>query len=158
MANVNLGPAVTSTPSQLAVLTPVNIAGPTVPGQGGNALRLLGVARGVSVAGAGDAALMPIINSTSWLPTQMVTSNSLLAGVSGSIATATLGLFTAAAGGGTAIKTAAALAGNTSQTAAVVVATTVTAVSQTAQTVFVNIGTTVATGTVDVFLYGFDIS
>lgn len=159
MANINPGPAITATPSQLATLAPVNVVSPsTSPGQAGNALRLLGVARGVSVGGVGDAALMPIINSTSWLPVNMVTSNSLLAGVSGSIATAVLGLFTAAAAGGTAIKSAAALGGNTGQTAAVSVATTVTAVSQTAQSVFVNISTAVATGTVDVFLYGYDLS
>lgn len=159
MANINPGPAITATPSQLATLAPVNIVSPsTSPGQAGNALRLLGVARGVPVGAAGDSALMPIINSTSWLPVNMVTSNSLVNGVSGSIATAVLGLFTAAAGGGTAIKSAAALGGNTAQNAGVVVATTVTAVTQTAQAVFVNIGTAVVGGTVDVFLYGYDLS
>lgn len=158
MPSVNPGPASTSTVSSLAVYTPVNFLGTQNPPQGASALRLLGSARAVSVNGTGDAAIIQIINSSSWLPVSMLTANSLLAGVSGSIATAALGLFTAAAAGGTAIKSSAALAGNTSQTAAVVVATTVTAVSQTVQNVYVNVGTAVATGTVDIFLYGYDLS
>lgn len=158
MANVNPGPAVTSTPSQLAVLTPVNTLGPTVPGQGGNAYRLLAVARGVSGNGVGDAAVLNIINSSSWAPALIVTANGQVNGVPGSIATLALGVFTAAAAGGTAIKASAALTNNSAAGSAIVLATTVVTPAQTVQTLFVNVGTALAGSTVDIFLYGYDLS
>lgn len=157
MTTINPGPAITGNTNSVAEFIPVNSVTNSTPA-GSNALRCIGIARAVSTNAAGDAALMSIINSGSWLPVNMVTSNSLISGASGSIATATLGLYTAAAEGGTAIKTVAALTNNTGQTAAISVATTVTAVSQTAQTLYVNIGTAVANGTVDVFLYGYDLT
>jgi hypothetical protein len=153
----NLGPSTTVTSNAVAVLTPVSTV--TNPGpQGAQALRLLGVAKGVSGNATGDAAVMQIINSSTWLPVSMITANSQLAGVSGSVATLAIGLFTAAAAGGTAIKSNAALAGNTGATAGVLVATTVTAVTQTSQQIFVNVGTALATSTVDVYLFGYDLS
>lgn len=158
MANINLGPAITSTPSTEAVLTPINTLGPTLPPQGANSLRLLGSVRGVSLSGTGDAALIPIINANSWLPATMITANGLLNGVSGSITTASIGLFTGPGGTGTAIKAAGVLASNTAQTAVGVVATTVLAVSQTVQGVFLNVAVALAGATVDVFLYGYDLS
>jgi hypothetical protein len=113
----NLGPSTTVTSNAVAVLTPVSTV--TNPGpQGAQALRLLGVAKGVSGNATGDAAVMQIINASTWLPVSMITANSQLAGVSGSVATLAIGLFTAAAAGGTAIKSNAALAGNTGATAA----------------------------------------
>jgi hypothetical protein len=158
MPSINPGPAVTSTQSSEAVLTPVNTLGTTAPPQAANQLRLMGSARGVPVSNLGDAALIQIINTSSWLPVNIVTANALVNGVSGTIATASIGLFTAANAGGTAIKAAAALAGNTSQAAGVVAATTVVAVSQTVQNIYVNVAVVVAGGTVDVFLYGYDLS
>jgi hypothetical protein len=153
----NLGPSTTVTSNAVAVLTPVSTV--TNPGpQGAQALRLLGVAKGVSGNATGDAAVMQIINASTWLPVSMITANSQLAGVSGSVATLAIGLFTAAAAGGTAIKSNAALAGNTGATAGVLVATTVTAVTQTSQQIFVNVGTALATSTVDVYLFGYDLS
>ena len=83
MPSVNPGPATTSTPSQIATLTPVNALGPTVPGQAGNAYRLLGVARAVSGNSTGDAAVMQIINSNYWAPAVMMTSNGQVSGVRG---------------------------------------------------------------------------
>jgi hypothetical protein len=158
MANVNPGPAVTSTPSQLAVLTPVNTLGPTVPGQGGNAYRLLAVARGINLASTGDTAVLNIINASSYAPALIVTANGQVAGVAGSIATAAIGVFTAAAAGGTAIKANAALTNNSAAGSAIALATTVVTPAQTAQTLFINVGTALAGATVDVFLYGYDIS
>jgi hypothetical protein len=153
----NPGPSSTITASTVANYAPVNTGQKPVE-QGTNALRLLGVARAVSGVNTGDAAVMVIINSSSWLPVNMVTANGQVSGVAGSIATLALGLFTASAAGGTAIKSNAALASNSAANSAIVTATTVTAVAQTASTVYVNVGTALAGSTVDVFLYGYDLS
>lgn len=159
MPSVNPGPATTVTASQLATMTPVNALGPTVPGQAGNAYRLLGVARAVNGNATGDAAIMQIINSSNWVPAIMVTANGAVSGVAGSIATLALGLFTAAAAGGSAIKANAALASNSAANSAIAVATTIANLSfPTTTQVYVNIGTALANSTVDVFLYGYDVS
>ncbi len=158
MPSVNPGPATTSTPSQIATLTPVNALGPTVPGQAGNAYRLLGVARAVSGNSTGDAAVMQIINSSSWAPAVMVTANGQVSGVLGSIATLALGIFTAAAAGGSAIKSNAALASNSAATSSIVTATTIANLAFTGTQVYVNVGTALANSTLDIFLYGYDIS
>lgn len=157
MPSVNPGPATTQTPNTIAELAPVNTLQKPVE-LGTNNLRLLGVARAVSGAATGDAAVMQIINSGSWLPVNMVTANGQVSGVAGSIATLALGLFTAAAAGGTAIKSNAALASNSAANSAIVTATTVTAVAQTVQTIYINVGTALANSTLDVFLYGYDLS
>ncbi len=158
MPSVNPGPATTSTPSQIATLTPVNALGPTVPGQSGNAYRLLGVARAVSGNSTGDAAVMQIINSSSWAPAVMVTANGQVSGVPGSIATLALGIFTAAAAGGSAIKSNAALASNSAANSSIVTATTIANLAFTGTQVYVNVGTALANSTLDIFLYGYDIS
>jgi hypothetical protein len=157
MPSVNPGPASTSNANSVAVVTPVNTQQNSNP-QGSNALRLLGVARGVSGNSTGDAAIMPIINAGSWLPVNMVTSNGQVSGVAGSIATLALGLFTAGAAGGTAIKSNAALGSNSAANSAIVTATTIANLGQTAQNIYINVGTALANSTVDVFLYGYDIS
>ena len=158
MANVNPGPAVTSTPSTEAVLTQVNTLGPTLPSQGSNAYRLLGSARGVSGNGTGDAAVIQIVNASSWAPALIVTANGQVSGVAGSIATLALGVFTAAAAGGTAIKANAALTNNSAAGSAIALATSIVTPAQTVQTLFVNVGTALANSTVDIFLYGYDLS
>jgi hypothetical protein len=158
MPSVNPGPATTQTASQLATLTPVNALGPTVPGQAGNAYRLLAVARGVSGNATGDAAIMQIINSSSWAPALVVTSNGQVSGVAGSIATLALGIFTAAAAGGSAIKANATLANNSAAGSAIALATTIANLAFTGTQVYVNVGTALANSTVDIFLYGYDVS
>lgn len=158
MPSVNPGPATTQTASQLATMTPVNALGPTVPGQAGNALRLLGVARGVSGNATGDAAIMQIINSSSWVAATMVTANGQVSGVAGSIATLALGIFTAAAAGGSAIVANAALSNNSAAGRAIALAASVVNAAQTVQQVYVNVGTALANSTVDIFLYGYDLS
>lgn len=158
MANVNPGPAVTSTPSTVATLTPVNTLGPTVPGQAGNALRLLCEARAVPLSGTGDIVTLPIINASLWVAATIVFSNALVNGVTGTIAAANVGIFTAAAAGGTVVRTAGVLTGMTGQTIVLVNTAASAAVSSSVQTLFLNGTVAVAGGTVDVFVYGYDIS
>ena len=158
MPSVNPGPATTQTVSQLAAMAPVNAQASMFPGVAGNAYRLLGVARSVSGNATGDAALLYIINSSSWAPALMVTSNGQVSGVAGSIATLALGIFTAANAGGTAIKANAALTNNSAANSAIAVATTIANLAYTNQSLYVNVGTALANSTVDVFLYGYDVS
>lgn len=158
MANVNPGPAVTSTPSTVATLTPVNTLGPTVPGQAGNALRLLCEARAVPLSGTGDIVTLPIINASLWVAATIVFSNALVNGVTGTVAAANVGIFTAAAAGGTVVRTAGVLTGMTGQTIVLVNTAASAAVSSSVQTLFLNGTVAVAGGTVDVFVYGYDIS
>lgn len=158
MPSVNPGPASTSTVGSVATLTPVNIISTQTPPQAGNAYRLLGAARGVVLANTGDAALISIINSASWAPALIVTSNGQVSGVAGTIATAAIGVFTAAAAGGSAIKANATLANNSAAGSAIALATTIANLAFTVQTLYVNVGTALANATVDVFLYGYDIT
>lgn len=152
----NPGPAAAATTNIVATLTPVNTQSKPVE-QGTNGYRLLGVARGVSGAVTGDAAIMPIINSSNWTPAIMVTSNGQVSGVGGSIATLALGLFSAPLAGGSAIKANAALASNSAANSSIAVATTIANLSfPTTQSVYVNVGTALANSTVDVYLYGYD--
>jgi len=158
MPSVNPGPATTQTPNTQAELAPVNTLQKPVE-LGTNALRLLAVARSVNLNGTGDT-VMPVINSNSFSVTNIVVTNSQLAGVGGSIATASIGVFTAAAGGGTAIKAQAALASNTSQTVVfqATVASTALLLPGTTPNLYVNCGTALATATCDVFVYGYDLT
>lgn len=158
MPSVNPGPASTSTPNTVAVVTPVNTQVNPSP-QGSNALRLLGSARSVNLAVTGDT-LVPIINAASYSVANIVVTNAQLAGVGGSIATASIGVFTAAAGGGTAIKAQAALASNTSQTVVfqATVASTALQLPNATPNLYINCGTALATATADVFIYGYDLT
>lgn len=153
MANINPGPASTSTASTVNVLTPVNTL--TNPGpQGLDALRLIASARGISLAATGDVAVMPVINSSSFVPTVVITTNA----TGGTVAGVSLGVFTAAAAGGTAVKSNGALTGQTTATFAFVQAATAAATLLTAQNLFVNVGTAVAGTTTDIFVYGYDVT
>lgn len=117
-----------------------------------NGLRLLGSARGVNANVVGDTPIV-ILNSQKWSALYVIKVNASI-----SLTTATGGIYTAIAGGGTAILTAAALSGNTS--APVVVSTTPTTTNtQTVQTVYWHIATAQgAAATLDVFLYGYDFT
>jgi len=155
MPSVNPGPATTQTPNTQAELAPVNTLQKPVE-LGTNALRLLGVARGVNLSATGDAAVMPIVNAGTWAPATVVTANGQVSGVQGSIATASIGIFTAPAGGGTAIKAQAALASNSAAGSSIAAASATVILAFTAQTLYVNVGTALANATVDVFVYGYD--
>lgn len=148
----NLGPSTTVSSNSVAVITPVNqTSNPVV--QGSQAIRLLGVVKGLSVASVGDPAVMQIINATTWVPTTVITANANV-----TMATATVGLYTGAAASGTAVLTTAALTGQTTNGFVYVRAATAVTAAQTAQTLYVNVGVAVATGTVDLYLYGYDLS
>lgn len=156
MPTVNPGPAVTQTLNTVDVLTPVNTTNnPAV--QGSNALRLLAVFRDMPVSGLGDIQL-PVINATSWAPVSVALTNSKLAGVSGSVAAATLSINSGPAVSGTSLRGSAALTNNTSATAFITAASATTNVAVASQTIYVNVTVAVATGTVDVFIYGYDLS
>jgi hypothetical protein len=119
------------------------------------ALVLIGVVKGLSVATAGDTP-MPLTGQLSaFVPTVVVTTNANV-----TMATATVGIYTAPAAGGTAVLTTAALTGQTTTAFAYVRAATAVAATVTASppVLYVNVGTTVATGTVDIYLYGYNVS
>ena len=126
--------------------------------QGANALRLIAVARGVSLATTGDVAVMPIINSISWAPATVVFANGQVNGVQGSIATASVGVFTGAASTGSTLKTQAALASNSAAGSSIVAATAIVNLAFTGSYVYLNCGTALAGATVDCFLYAYDES
>jgi hypothetical protein len=139
----NPGPASTQTihPSNLAT---------------NQAIRLLAFASAVPISQTGDAAVTLPINNTSSYNVQFVAITNANVDVSGGA----LAIWTAPAGTGTEIVTNASLTSNTSSTyvtnATVVAGTKATRL--TAQTLYVRVGTAVAGGTVDVFVYGYDFS
>jgi ABC-type iron transport system FetAB ATPase subunit len=110
----------------------------------------------VPVSATGDAAVTLPINNTSSYNVQFVAITNANVDVSGGA----LAIWTAPAGTGTEIVTNASLTSNTSSTyvtnSTVVAGTKATRL--TAQTLYVKVGTAVAGGTVDVFVYGYDFS
>jgi hypothetical protein len=136
----NPGPASTTT------IHPSNLAS-------NQAIRLLGVATGVSVSALGDEAVIQINNSTNYSVSNVIFTNA-----SASLTSAEAGLFTAPSAGGTAIVADAALSALTS--AAVVSQRTVaTTNTQSAQNLYVNVSAVQAgTVTMDVYVYGYDLS
>jgi len=139
----NPGPASTQT------IHPSNLAS-------NQAIRLLAYASAVPVSQTGDAAVTLPINNTSSYNVQFVAITNANVDVSGGA----LAIWTAPAGTGTEIVTNASLTSNTSST--YVTNSTVVAGTKntrlTAQTLYVKVGTAVAGGTVDIFVYGYDFS
>jgi len=139
----NPGPASTQT------IHPSNLAS-------NQAIRLLAFASAVPVSQTGDAAVTLPINNTSSYNVQFVAITNANVDVSGGA----LAIWTAPAGTGTEIVTNASLTSNTSSTyvtnSTVVAGTKATRL--TAQTLYVKVGTAVAGGTVDIFVYGYDFS
>jgi len=139
----NPGPASTQTihPSNLAT---------------NQAIRLLAYASAVPISQTGDAAVTLPVNNTSSYNVQNVAITNASVDVSGGA----LAIWTAPAGTGTEIVTNASLTSNTSSTyvtnSTVVAGTKATRL--TAQTLYVKVGTAVAGGTVDIFVYGYDFS
>jgi hypothetical protein len=153
MPSVNPGPAQTQTPNTVAELIPVNTLQKPVE-VGANDNRLLAVARAVNVNALGDAAVMPVINAATYAVTAVLFANSSI-----SLTTAAAGLFTAPAAGGTAIVANAALSALTGPT--VVSSRTVTngTVIFSGQSLYLNVGTAQgAAATMDVFIYGYDLT
>ena len=133
-------------PSSTQTIHPSNLAS-------NQAIRLLGVATGVSVSALGDEAVIQINNSTNYSVSNVIFTNA-----SASLTSAEAGLFTAPSAGGTAIVADAALSAMTS--AAVVSQRTVaTTNTQSAQNLYVNVSVVQAgTVTMDVYVYGYDLS
>ena len=140
----NPGPATTSTthPSNL---------------NSQQALRVLGVLKGVSTAAAADFAVQ-INNSSLYVPVSVVVANANNNGATQSVAAVNLGVYTAVAKGGSAVLTAAALTSQTTPSYVTISAATNPNTALSAQTVYVNISTAFATATVDVYVYGYDLS
>jgi hypothetical protein len=140
----NPGPAVTNTthPSNL---------------NSQQALRVLGVLKGVSTAAAADFAVQ-INNSSLYVPVSVVVANANNNGATQSVAAVNLGVYTAVAKGGSAVLTAAALTSQTTPSYVTISAATNPNTALSAQTVYVNISTAFATATVDVYVYGYDLS
>ena len=131
----------------------------TVPPQvlsSNQAIRLIAYATSVSINATGDAAItLPVINTTSYNITNVVITNA-----NKDVSAGALALWTGAGGTGTEIVTNASLTSNTSSayvTKSTVVAATGTA-NLSAQKFYVRVGTAVADGTVDVFVYGTDFT
>lgn len=154
MTTLNNSPAQTVTPNNVAQLLPVNTLQKPVE-VGTNALRLLAVARSVSLAQTGDAAIMPVINAAAWSAATVVFANGLVSGVATTVAAAGVGIFTGAASTGTTVRTQGVLTGQIAL-ASIAAAAASAAVQSTGQSLFVNVGTALANATVDVFVYGYD--
>lgn len=137
----NPGPATTVTTNPMPVSTQ-------------QALRLICVVKGLILSAAGDTVVQPL-SVTAFVPTVIVTTNANV-----TQATATVGIYTAPAQGGTAVLTTAALTGQTTNAFAYVRAATAVAakVVTAGAPLYINVGVVVATATCDIFLYGYDVS
>ena len=119
-----------------------------------NAYRLIAFAKNVPVSAAGDVA-MNVVTPSTYAAAQVVTVNS--PGSVANVAAATVGIYSAPAQGGTVGLTTAALTGQTTAAFAYVRAATNPSVIVSTPQLYVNVGTTVAGGIVDVMLYGYDL-
>ena len=115
------------------------------------AIRLLGVATGVSLSQTGDQAVIPVINTTNYSVSNVIFTNA-----SASLSSADAGVWTAPSKAGNNIVANAALSALTS--APVVSQATVASTNtQSSQNLYLNVGTAQA-ATVDVYVYGYDFS
>jgi len=121
------------------------------------ALRVLATLKGVSTAAAADFALQ-INNSALYVPVSVVVANANNAGATQSVASVNLGVYTAPVRTGSTILTAAALTSQTTPSYVTISAATNPNTALSAQTVYVNISSSFATATVDVYIYGYDLS
>ena len=175
MANINPGPAVTANASQTAVYAPAITPNFGNIGQGSNALRCLAQARAVSIAaGTGDIAVVPLINTTTFVITAVIFSNaySITNGVvtSASAAALTVSVNGGPAGTGTSLVASAALAnltGNTkyvSSTVAEAANTMVLAATMGASggpSNYIYVNSTVISGAAqycDFYVFGYDLT
>ena len=119
------------------------------------ALRVIANVKGLSVGKLGDTAI-PVIDTAYYVPTSVIITNASV-----DVHSVALGVYTAtggAGGSGSAVLSTAALTSNTSSAYATVSAATSTSATLTAQTLYVNQTTATAAGTVDVYIYGYDLS
>lgn len=154
MANVNPGPAITSNPNSTAELAPVQTQQIPFP-QGQNGIRLLAAAKGVNCAVSGDVAVTTVINAVRWIPTAVIVASQ--AGQTQTPATAYLGVFTAPAQAAYTVLANAVLTSLAAAAIKYAAAANTTGIT-TDQNIYVNVGTTTASGIVDVLVYGYDLS
>lgn len=120
------------------------------------ALVLIGVVKGLSVAAAGDTVMQVQSGITAFVPTVVVNTNANV-----TQATATVGIYTQPAQQGTAVLTTAALTGVTTNAFAYVRAATAAAAQVSVPSggsLYVNVGTTVAGATNDIYIFGYNVS
>jgi hypothetical protein len=119
------------------------------------ALVLVAFKKGLDVGTAGDTAVSTVGPVSKFVPTTVVTTNA-----SGDVHLATVGVYTAASQGGTAVLTTAALTSQTTTAYAKVQAATAAAAQVTVNggKLFLNVGTTVAGLTTDIYVYGYNVS
>lgn len=116
------------------------------------AIRLLASFQGVNVNATGDTVL-PVINTDRYSVSNVVFTNASV-----SLTTALAGVFTAPSAGGTGIVANAALSAMTASTV-VSQRTVASTAAQTGQNLYVNVGTAQgAAATMDVFVYGYDLT
>ena len=136
----NPGPASTVTAN--AVLDP------------NNALRLIAFVKGLSVGAAGDTQ-MNVITPGNFVPVTVLTCNSAQ-GTTVNVAAATVGVYTGPAQTGSTVHAAAALTGQTTGAFAYVRAASVANAQISATNLYAYVGTAVAGGVVDLYVYGYD--
>jgi hypothetical protein len=170
MPSVNPGPATTQTPNLVAGLAVVNTN--FKPAELlANPLRLLAVARSIPILGLGDIAVVPVINTSSFIVTAVYFTNALSAtGASASAAALTVSLNGGPAVTGTSLVASAALT-NLTGSNKYVSATVAEAANTSVQTLTMGtsggpsnnlyLNATVvsaAAATMDMFVYGYDIT
>ena len=127
------------------------------------ALRLIGVAKGVNLAATGFTPV-PVVNSTAYLPKEMIVTNVNNAGAVVSLSTTTaLGITTTNAGSPSslfgALTTAQISALSTAVLGTAYVDSSSTSLAYNNQTLYVDVTVASgATGTGDVYVYGYDFS
>jgi hypothetical protein len=136
-------------PSSVQTIHPSNLAT-------NQAIRLLAFASAVPISATGDSIVtLPVFNTSAYNIQNVAITNA-----NKDVSGGALAIWTAPAGTGNEVVTNASLTSNTSSayvTNATVVAGT-KAANLSAQTLYVKVGTAVAGGTVDIFVYGYDFS
>jgi hypothetical protein len=136
-------------PSSVQTIHPSNLAT-------NQAIRLLAFASAVPISATGDSIVtLPVFNTSAYNIQNVAITNA-----NKDVSSGALAIWTAPAGTGNEVVTNASLTSNTSSayvTNATVVAGT-KAANLSAQTLYVKVGTAVAGGTVDIFVYGYDFS
>lgn len=155
MPSVNPGPASLTTQQTQAVVAPQNTA--LRPAElGFYARRLLAFGRAVSLAGTGDVAQLAVINASSFVMTDILVGNA----VGGSAAAGNITVNAGAAVTGQNFRAAGVLTGVTGVTTMVpqTVLAAALAILVTNQQFFINNTVAVAGVTVDIYIYGYDLS
>jgi hypothetical protein len=129
------------------------VTGNAQPLNSSQAIRLLGVVKGVNLNATGDTPVQIICSTT------FSVSNVILTNASISLTNALAGVFTAPAAGGTAIVANAALSAATGPTIVSQRTVASTAALTNVPNLFVNVGTAQgAAATADIYIYGYDFS